>query len=345
MRDSPHKNTQIILHTAPSEDIASRGIQEFFDLYLSTYAAGDSHTARAKQLDTMKFLEFLVRYRKADSADNVKVRDWDPSSTQMFVDRCLELGEAPSTVARRLATLKHLGRTFADKIPGFINPAREIKAPKVQTLKPKSLDSKEVSDILDRSSSRVDDDGSFIARRNDTLVKLLLDTGLRAEEVRTLRRGQVDERCEWIEQARTKGRRFRNVYITSNLRPVVEEYLRARSTELQRFFPQLSPQIDAKLPLFISNYGARVTDLSTFHMSPKSVWRIVRSLTIDTKLHPHLLRHTFATDLLDNSKDIRLVAQALGHSDVRVTMRYTERSNEEVASALEKTRAGKKNNS
>jgi integrase/recombinase XerC len=59
---------------------------------------------------------------------------------------------------------------------------------------------------------------------------------------------------------------------------------------------------------------------------------------VDTKLHPHLLRHTYATELLEGSKDIRLVAQALGHSDVRVTMRYTERGNEEVASALEHTR-------
>jgi site-specific recombinase XerD len=57
---------------------------------------------------------------------------------------------------------------------------------------------------------------------------------------------------------------------------------------------------------------------------------------VSTKLHPHLLRHTYAVDLLEDSKDIRLVAQALGHADVRITMRYTERSNEEVAAAREK---------
>jgi integrase/recombinase XerD len=54
------------------------------------------------------------------------------------------------------------------------------------------------------------------------------------------------------------------------------------------------------------------------------------------------LRHTYATNLLDDSRDIRLVAQALGHSDVRITMRYTERGNEEVAEALEKSRSKKK---
>jgi len=73
-------------------------------------------------------------------------------------------------------------------------------------------------------------------------------------------------------------------------------------------------------------------------MSPKSIWRAIRSCSVDTKLHPHLLRHTFASELLDSSHDIRLVAQALGHSDVRITMRYTERSDDEVAAALEQAR-------
>lgn len=66
------------------------------------------------------------------------------------------------------------------------------------------------------------------------------------------------------------------------------------------------------------------------------MYRAVRELSTELKLHPHLLRHSFALDLLDSSSDVRLVAQALGHSDVRVTMRYTERRDAEVAEALER---------
>jgi site-specific recombinase XerD len=73
-------------------------------------------------------------------------------------------------------------------------------------------------------------------------------------------------------------------------------------------------------------------------MGAKSIWRVIRNSSVQTKLHPHLLRHTYATELLGDSRDIRLVAQALGHSDVKVTMRYTERGNEEIAQALEQTR-------
>jgi site-specific recombinase XerD len=126
------------------------------------------------------------------------------------------------------------------------------------------------------------------------------------------------------------------------MRTSLKDYLTARTHELARFFPKLSPSVDASLPLFISSYGASSADLKSFELSPKSVWRAIRSFSVDTKLHPHLLRHTYATNLLDDSRDIRLVAQALGHSDVRITMRYTERGNEEVAEALERVRKSEK---
>ena len=65
-------------------------------------------------------------------------------------------------------------------------------------------------------------------------------------------------------------------------------------------------------------------------------------LSANMPLHPHLLRHSYALELLESSNDVRLVAQALGHSDVRITMRYTERKDEEIAQALEHSRRQRK---
>jgi site-specific recombinase XerD len=231
-----------------------------------------------------------------------------------------------------------MGRVLAERLPGFINPAREVKPPRQQTQRPQSIAPAEVRDIRQRARARSLEKSSFSSLRNETLLNLLLDTGLRAEEIRTLRMSQVDDSLEWLRQVRTKGRRFRDVYITSAMRDPLRAYLTARTHELGRVFPTLLKTIDAKLPVFISLYRASPSDPQSFEMGAKSVWRVVRHCSVDTKLHPHLLRHTYATELLEGSKDIRLVAQALGHSDVRVTMRYTERGNEEVASALEHTR-------
>jgi integrase/recombinase XerC len=306
--------------------------------YLSLYAEGDHHTARAKRLDVNKFLEFLKRHKRAEAIDHIRVKDWDFSATQRFVDDCLKQGEAPATVARRLATLKHMGRILAERLPGFIHPAREVKPPRQQTTRPQSIATDEIDQIKSRVGDTTLNKHSFSAIRNLTLFTLLLDTGLRAEEVRTLKLSQLDDSLEWIRQVRTKGRRFRDVYITSAAREHLKSYLEARTKELQRCFPTLSPAINAKLPVFVSLYRSSVSDPRSFEMGPKTIWRAIRGYSVQTKLHPHLLRHTYATELLEDSRDIRLVAQALGHSDVRVTMRYTERGNEEVAAALEKTR-------
>jgi len=329
----------------PSESVASLSLASVVREYLRLYAEGVNHTARAKQLDADKFLEFLRRYKRAEKIEALEVKDWSFSSTQRFVDDCLKLGEAPATVARRLATLKHMGRILAERLPGFINPAREVKPPRQQASRPKSISSQEISQIKDKALSATQEKPSFIALRNQTLLNVLLDTGLRADEIRTLKMSQLDDSLEWIKQVRTKGRRFRDVYITSTMRDSLRSYLLARKNELARCFPSLSSALDAKLPLFISLYKASPANPKSFEMGAKTIWRAIRSCSVSTKLHPHLLRHTYATELLEDSRDIRLVAQALGHSDVRVTMRYTERGNEEVAEALERTRRNRSNES
>lgn len=336
------KITPLLGEARPSDSVAAMPLGAVVREYIRFHAAGVSHTARAKQLDTDKFLLFLKRYRRAQDVDNLSVGDWDFSATQRFIDESLKSGEAPATVSRRLATLKHMGRVLAERLPGFINPAREVRPPKQQPTRPQSISSDEIETIKKLARERSSQDSSFASLRNETLLTLFLDTGLRADEIRSIRISQIEPGLDWIKQVRTKGRQFRKVYITEQMRELLLLYLKARKIELERFFPTLSPQIDGKLPLFISGFKASISDLNSFQMGAKSIWRIIRSFSVDKKLHPHLLRHTFATDLLDVSRDIRLVAQALGHSDVRVTMRYTERGDEEVAEALEKTRNRRK---
>ena len=302
------------------------------------YADGDSHTARAKRLDVNHFTKFLLHYCGASKPQKLKVDDWNASATAAFIEDKLRQGESPATVARRLATLKHMGRTLAELTPGFVNPAREVKTPKIPTQRPQGLNKNEISGIRNKGEARIEERDSFVRHRNKFLVEFLLDTGLRAEEVRLLRMSQFDDKCEWIKNVRTKGKRYRNVYITSAIRSAFQKYLELRALELARFFPKLSKTIDKTLPLFISNYRCNPERPDSFLMGSKSIWRAVHELSGSNELHPHLLRHSYALELLDSSNDIRLVAQALGHGDVRITMRYTERSTEQIAAALEKSR-------
>ena len=337
------KSPPVLLAPKSSQELEGRPLLELIDAYLSFYASGSSHTARAKRNDVEKFLSFLCSYRKVRDASLLKIQHWDHSATQHFIDENLAKGEAPATVSRRLATLKHMGRTLAERIAGFINPAREVKGPKVTILRPKSLLPHERQKITSQPEHQDGEKSSFNKKRNLFLLQMLLETGMRADEIRLLKLNQIDETCTWIKNVRTKGRRFRNVYLSSTLRKNLKVYLEERLAVLKKSYGDITIAQSRLHPLFISTYGAKPGQPDTFFMGSKTLWRAIRGLSKDTKLHPHLLRHTFALDLLESSNDIRLVAQALGHSDVRVTMRYTERRDKEVAEAVEKkVRRGKK---
>lgn len=310
--------------------------------YVRYYASGAGHTARAKRLDLQHFVGFLREYRGYSKPEKLTLADWDFSATQRFVEHLLSVGQAPSSAARRLATVKHMGRTLAERVPGFVNPAREVKPPRLQTLVPRSLEPTEIEAVREVAEARVSERNSFIRTRNRCIFDFMLETGLRADEVRLLKLGQVDRDLEWIASVRTKGRSYRNVYVGSGVREILRDYLARRELELKRFFPKLSHAQNESLPLFISTYRASAARPESFLMGAKTLWRAVNELSSDTALHPHLLRHSFALDLLDSSSDIRLVSQALGHSDVRITMRYTERRDQEIAQAIEKRARRKK---
>lgn len=319
----------------PTGSVGRQRLSTVIQRYLNHFAVGSSHTARAKRLDGEAFLLFLARETKQPRAA-VRVGDWSYASTVAFVESLLRKGEAPATVARRLATLKHLGRTLAERVAGFVNPARDVRSPKIQPTRPKAVPESELRRLRRALDENLGKNPSYKQLRDRLVVVLLMETGLRVDEVCQLRSSQLDPDIRWLRSVRTKGRKFRNVYLPTGVRDDIRRYLGARDGELKRRLSQSTHRERLALPLFLSFYG--VGRRGVLPLSSRTVWRLVRRLSSTTKLHPHLLRHSFALDLLADSKDIRLVAQALGHADVRTTMRYTERRDQEVAVALERSR-------
>jgi integrase/recombinase XerC len=310
-------------------------LKKIFSIYLTYYASSSSHTARAKRLDINRFLLFLS-LKKGTVVEKIDFAVWTHASTQAFVDYLLESGEAPASVSRRLATLKHAGRIIAEKNKNFTNPAREVKPPRSALVRPKSLSNQAISQLNQSALKRYKDKPSFNRYRDQMIASFLVETGLRADEVRKIRLAQIDITISWIKNVRTKGRKFRSVYIPSTLKAALIKYLAALKKEISTKLPSLSNKLRMNVPLFPSFYKYTSSDPDTLILDPKTVYRAIKNLSSDEKLHPHLLRHSFADQLLNTSGDIRLVAQALGHSDIKTTMRYTERGQEELATAIEK---------
>lgn len=298
--------------------------------YEEYYASGDSHTEKARRSD-------LAKIRAYFEAKGVKkLGDWTHSVSDEFVRKSLK-AHKPSTVARWLTTLNSIGRALSESYPGYMNPARKVRAPRVEIGKPKSLSMVEVQSIRDVAENRIQNEGApFRLVRNYCLFNLMVDTGVRCDEVRGLTFGQLDENLEWIYNVGCKGRKFRNVYISAGIRQQLREYLKAREKILARYFGKRVTWVS--LPVFVSTRNANYKKPETFQMSSKGISNALQELALDTHISPHVLRHTFATEFLDDCRDIRLVAQALGHGDVKTTMRYTERHDEAVARAIETAR-------
>lgn len=305
---------------------------DLFELYLKNYGSDNSHTAKAKKLDLEKFIKYSAKFYGYSNITKLHFADLDHALINRFVDESLKR-ESPATVARRLATIKHFGKTLAERVPGYLNPAKDVKSPKIASIKPKAPDRKTILNQLKIVKINNKNNPSFIRHRNYNLFLLMLSTGLRADEVRNLRQSQLSDHLDWINNVRTKGRKYRNVYIPTDIRKDLNGYLEKRNLELNKF--AINKKISENLPVFISTVKVNPEEADSFMLDPKTIYRIVKNMCSEIKLHPHLLRHSFALNLLNSSKDIRLVSQALGHSDVAVTMRYTERTNEELAKALE----------
>lgn len=326
---------------------STNSLKDVIENYLRYYALGQSHTARAKRYDLGHFLKFLSGNQS--NLNSVAVADWTMQSTKDFIDDRLANGESPATVSRRLATIKHFGRTIAERLPGYVNPAREVKSPSFQMSVPNGLTSDEIQALKEAANTSIERKGEkFNAKRNRFLLLFLLSTGLRADEVRLLTFGQITPDRRWCRNVKTKGRRFRNVYLDELIRAELESYLSLRAVILkEKFSHNIGLESNSKVPVIISTYRGDPLRPESLSMSPKGIWNaisefgnIASSFDSTIRLHPHRLRHTFAHGLLESSLDIRLVAQALGHSDVRTTMRYTERSDEQLAEAIEKRTKG-----
>jgi site-specific recombinase XerD len=247
-------------------------------------------------------------------------RGLDPAAIDMrtlrrFVAGLSEQGQAASTVARKLAAVRALFRVQMQEGRIAQNPADLVAAPKRPKTLPRVLKREEVELLLDRIPAQTP-----LAERDRALLELAYSSGLRAEELVTLEVGAVDFDGETV-RIEGKGGKTRLV-------PVGEHALAAVARYLARARPALSVEkSDAaatqQQPLFLSKTGRR--------LSTSDVRRRLRTWTRLTQgqapalaqAHPHTLRHSFATHLLEGGADLRSIQELLGHATISTTQVYT----------------------
>lgn len=284
------------------------------DLIETWILSGNSDSTRtAREADA----KLLVSYLGSD-----ELSAFTPPMLMGFVEHRLGAGDSPRTVSRRCAHVKSLCRVISDYNPTWVNVSRYVKAPDFEK---KAVDgiTHEDAYALTKAAYRVGR-SAFDKLRSGTAVTTLLETGLRAAELMSLRTSNLSADGEWLVNLRRKGGKFRDAPIPPTLTKPLRAYLVARE---QWLIAHLAPAGD--YPLFLNT--VRVT---TKVNSIQWLWRVVDAAAERAYIkhvHPHQLRHTFALGLYDETKDIRLVAEALGHASVTTTMGYLTLRKEERA--------------
>jgi len=257
------------------------------------------HTLESYQRDLLKLARFAAGRGK-------KIEALDRHELDRFVQALAGQGLSPRSVSRAVAAVRGFYRFVALESRRQENPADDLQAPRAWRPLPKFLSAEEVDLLIQQPDISI-----VRGIRDRALIELLYATGLRVSELVQLRVADVNLDAGYL-TCTGKGGKQRVVPIGDEAVSWVRRYLSSARPALVR--------LGASPRLFVNARGGRALTRVGF-------WKILkqyaRQAGLPTSLSPHVLRHSFATHLLDRGADLRAIQLMLGHADLSTTQIYT----------------------
>jgi site-specific recombinase XerD len=218
--------------------------------------------------------------------------------------------------------------------------SEKIELPKVTQRQVEFLEPDEVGRLIDATDSEPEE---ILRLRDRAILELLFSTGMRVSELCSVRRDMINtKRNEFT--VRGKGEKLRMIFISDSAAASLEKYLKKRGDNSKFLFlphSKIGGSGTKAVEKEMAGYGGQNTGLT-----PRSIQRVVHKYAliagITKKISPHTLRHSFATDLLQNGADIRSVQSMLGHASITTTQIYTHITNQQLREVHQKFHSKKK---
>jgi len=312
-------------------------IDKFID-YLRYERNASPNTIREYRRDVTQFMQFLT----PPGEKTTPLAHVDHRVIREFVGWSYDQKLEKSSVARKLAALRTFFKFCVREGVVKQNPARLVSTPKLPKRVPRVLTAEEMNGFLDNILSgrpagakhqrpaslrkKQQHEAKVMLKRDRAILELLYASGLRVSELVGLNLGDIDRAGQML-RVLGKGRKERIVPFGSSAQVALEAYWPVRDEILNR--PGAEPEIQA---VFLNPYAGR--------LGTRSVRLIVKKYSrladVNWDLHPHSLRHAFATHLLADGADLRAIQELLGHVSLSTTQRYTQASIEQLMSVYDK---------
>lgn len=302
------------------DDCVRRPLENFVR-YLRDQRAYSHNTVDCYTRDILQFAEFTKRLLNSD----VDVTNLTPEEARAFLAQLGRAGLADSSIARKLASLKSFFKFLVREEVITSNPTAGLRYPKKRRKLPAFLSVSEIERLFDFEPR------DFVSSRDLAILELLYGSGIRVGELVSL--NLVDVRLsEGVLRVLGKGRRERISPFGACARRALEAYLPFRRENLERVSGGKSrTRIDLEA-LLHNKKGDRLTIRTVQRMVSRRLGTAAR----ERSLSPHVLRHSFATHLLDAGADLRAVQELLGHASVVTTQIYTHVSLRRLKEAYSK---------
>lgn len=276
----------------------TEALEEYFH-FLQIERGLSDNTLKSYRRDLEEYVKYLDKVLSKTNWDTIS--RYDISS---FLYMLKDNGKSSATISRHISSIRSFHQFLVREQISNVDPSFHIETPKKERKLPDVLSQKEVELLLDINES------SPLGIRNKAMLELLYATGLRVSELISLKLSDLHLTMGFL-QCFGKGSKERIVPIGNIAIEKVDNYIKYARPELVK---KQSTDV-----VFVNQHGRA--------LSRQGFWKILKKIAkdngIEKTITPHTLRHSFATHLLENGADLRIVQEMLGHEDISTTQIYT----------------------
>jgi integrase/recombinase XerC len=263
-----------------------------------------AHTLRNYASDLSQFQDYFTLKEKPEPA----VEEIDALAVREWLGHLYGQGLTAVSMRRKLAAIRSFFKFLMRDGIIATNVARVVRTPKAPKSLPSVLTAEQTNTLVDGVTGAADKFERPYPARDLAIFELLYGCGLRISELVGLNLDDFDFTDRWI-RVRGKGRKERQVPFGGKAAEAVEKYL-----------PIRTPSEPGDRALLLNHLGTRLTDRGARGI----VKFYARMVTGDSSIHPHSLRHAYATHLLSDGADLRAIQELLGHAQLSTTQKYTQ---------------------